>query len=293
MEAASIAEPRPHPRVGNQLVRSWPATGTPARAEVILVHGLSEHTGRYERVGRLLAEAGMEVIGADLVGWGGTGGRRGHVRDWVAYLDQVEALMEDAAGRGAERVLLGHSMGGLIALEYALSQRPGPDLLVLSAPSLVGGSRGQRRLATILDPILPILSIPGGIEGDQLSRDPSVGEAYFRDPLVHTAATIRFGRQFFQAMDRTRSALPRLGVPTLVLHGGHDSLVPSTCTVDLGELPGVERRFYPHLRHELLNEPEGPEIVAEIIAWIDAHLSRGLSPRPPPGRDDRRREPGP
>lgn len=272
MQTTSVAEPRPHPLVGNQLVRSWSAASTPPQAELVVVHGMSDHTGRYERTGSLLADAGFSVAGVDLIGWGGTGGRRGHVNDWVHYLDQVQDMMEEAATVGAPTVLLGHSMGGLIALEYALSERPAPELLVLSAPSLRGGTRWQRRLAAVLEPIVPVLSLPTGMEGDQLSRDPAVGEAYFSDPLVHTAATVRLGRGLFQAMDRTRAAMSRLDVPTLVLHGGHDSIVPSTCTVELGALEVVDRRFYPRLRHELLSEPEGPRIVAEIADWISSHL---------------------
>lgn len=272
MQPVSVAEPRLHPLVGTQLVRSWVAAGITPEAAVVLVHGMSDHTGRYERLGGRLASEGFAVRGVDLVGWGGTGGRRGHVQDWVHYLDQVEVMMGESDPNGGGRILFGHSMGGLVALEYALSERPGPDLLVLSAPALKGGATWQRRLAAALGLVIPVLSIPTGISGDQLSRDAAVADAYFQDPLVHTAATTRFGRLFFQAMDRTRAAASRLTVPTLVLHGGEDSIVPPGCTVELGSLPAVERRFYRHLRHEILNEPEGPEIVTEVIDWISARL---------------------
>lgn len=268
----SVAEPRPHPVVGTQLVRSWKPVGEPA-AEVVLVHGLSDHTGRYERTARLLAEAGFFVTGPDLIGWGGTGGRRGDVRDWSLYLDQVQSFVESARETGRPVVLLGHSMGALLALEYTLSERPHPDLLVLSAPSLKGGAGWQRRLAVMLGKLLPVVALPTGITGDQLSRDPAVGEAYSADPLVDLRATIRLGNLLFAAMDRTRNACTRLQVPTLLLHGGHDSVVPSSCTVQLGALACVERRFYPHLRHEIFNEPEGPEVVAEVIDWIVRRLA--------------------
>lgn len=271
MSPASVAEPRVHPVVGTQLVRLWRADG--ARAEVVLVHGIADHTGRYERVGRLLSEAGFSVRGADLPGWGASGGRRGELRDWVHYLDQVQMLMEEVKATEKPTVLLGHSMGGLIALEYAISERPPPDLLVLSAPALRGGTRRQRRLAAVLSRVVPFVSLPQGVRGNQLSRDPAVGEAYFNDPLVHTSATVGFGHRMFEAMDRTRAASGRLQVPTLVLHGDHDSIVPSTCTVALGSLPMVDRRRYPGLRHELFNEPEGPEVVGDVIEWLSDHLA--------------------
>lgn len=272
MEA--IAEPRPHPLVGTQLVRSWLPEGEP-RAEIVLVHGIGEHTGRYDRLGRMLAESGFSLVGADLIGWGGTGGRRGYVRDWADYLDQVQGLVERARGTGRPTVLFGQSMGGLIALEYTLCERPKPDLLVATAPSLKAGARWQRRLASVLGSILPVLPLPARIEGDQLSRDPAVGDAYFADPLVNRSATVGFGKLFFEAMDRTRSACSRLDVPTLILHGGQDSLVPSACTADLETMPLVERWFFPGLRHELFNEPEGREILGDVIGWITDRLARG------------------
>lgn len=267
----STAHPRSHPSAGSQLIRVWEPGGSPV-AEMVLVHGLAEHSGRYERPAGLFAEAGIRVTAPDLVGFGATGGKRGDVEDWTVYLDQVQALVEEASSSGRPVVLFGHSMGGLIALEYALSERPAPDLLVLSSPGLNGGAAWQRKLAPLLARVVPGLSLPNPVKSEQLSRDPSVGEAYFSDPLVHTASTIRLGAQLFAAMDRVNAAVGRLDLPTLVTHGGADSIVPPTCTVELGSLPGVERRLYPRLRHETLNEPEGPEVAAEIIDWIKAHL---------------------
>lgn len=279
MTATSVAEPRPHPVAGTQLVRTWEPRATP-RGEVVLVHGISEHTGRYENVGSQMAGAAMRVKGADLIGWGATGGRRGDIRDWALYLNQVQSLVQGALETGRPTILLGHSMGGLIALEYALADRPAPDLLVLSAPSLKGGTRFQRRLASLLRRVLPVVPVPAGLSGDQLSRDPRVGEEYFADPLVHTAATVRFGWQLFSAMDRTRANMHHLRISTLLLHGDHDSIVPSTCTVELGAHPRVQRIRYGGLRHELFNEPEGEEIVDDVIDWIDRQLTTPGGTRP-------------
>lgn len=253
------------------MVRTWPPDGDPV-AVVVLVHGIAEHTGRYEEVGAILAERRMGVIAADLVGFGVTGGRRGHVDDWAVYLDQVQALVEEAQATGHPVVLLGHSMGGLIALEYALAERTSPDLLVLSAPGLAGGAAWQRMAAPMVARVAPTVKFPNSVKGEQLSRDPAVGEAYFGDPLVVTASTGRMGAELFAAMERTRRRIDRLDIPTLVLHGGLDTIVPPPSTVDLGAVAGVERRLYPTLRHELFNEPEGPEIVGEVADWIKERL---------------------
>jgi alpha-beta hydrolase superfamily lysophospholipase len=180
--------------------------------------------------------------------------------------------MEWAREQGGPVVLMGHSMGGNLALGYALTSHPAPDLLVLSAPALAGGAAWQRALAGPAARFAPTLALPTALRGEQLSRDPAVSEAYFADPLVYKKASNRLGAAFFQAMDELNESLTDLHIPTLVLHGGADSIVPPQSTASLGELPSVERHLYPGLRHEILNEPEGPEIVAEIVAWIDARI---------------------
>jgi alpha-beta hydrolase superfamily lysophospholipase len=112
------------------------------------------------------------------------------------------------------------------------------------------------------------------ISGDQLARDPAVAVAYFDDPMVQPRSTARLGAQLFAAMKRARSELARLNVPTLVIHGGADTLVPTAVSEPLAGIPGVERRVLPDLRHETLNEPEGPEVVAQIVAWLRANLPK-------------------
>jgi alpha-beta hydrolase superfamily lysophospholipase len=167
---------------------------------------------------------------------------------------------------------MGHSLGGNLCLGYVLSGRPEPDLLVLSAPALGGGAAWQKALAPIIARLAPKLEIPNSLKGDQLSRDPAVGEAYFADPLVYTKTTTTLGASLFNEMSVLRAGMAGLGVPTLVLQGGEDTIVPPQSTAPLGELAGVERKLYPELRHEILNEPEGPEVVADIVDWIEARI---------------------
>ena len=267
----SVATPVPHNDIGTELVREWTPDGD-ARAVVVLVHGIAEHSGRYERTGRLLAEAGFWVRSFDAVGHGASGGDRVDIDEWSRFHDQVESHMEWAKEQGTPVILMGHSMGGLISLGYTLDGRNEPDLLVLSAPALGGGAAWQRALAGPAARIAPKLSMPQNVKGEQLSRDPEVAELYFSDPLVHTKATTRFGKAMFDAMDDAIGKAEHLEVPTLVLHGGADTLVPPQSTAFLADLPNCERRLYPTLRHEILNEPEGPEIVAEIIEWINARI---------------------
>ncbi|HEX6946066.1 MAG TPA: alpha/beta hydrolase [Acidimicrobiia bacterium] len=269
--ALSVAIPRPHPRYGTELVRDWEAEGDPL-ADVVLVHGIAEHSGRYEAVGSQLSGAGFQVRAFDLPGHGVTGGRRGHIDDWSEYHDQIEAHVREMRESGRSLVLLGHSMGGNLVLGYAASDRPSPDLVVASAPALGGGAGWQRTLAPVLARILPKLAVPNQLRGDQLSRDPMVGERYFADPLVVTKSTTSLGAALFAAMEQVAREAGRIEVPVLVLHGEDDTIVPARSTEPLGSLDGFERRTYPGLRHEIFNEPEGPEIVAEVIAWVSERL---------------------
>lgn len=263
----SSAHPTLTPGGVPELVRIWSPASEPW-GDVLVVHGLGEHSGRYERTGAMLAEAGLNVTSFDLVGFGATGGPRGHIDSWSEYLDQVQRHLEPLA---RPSVLLGHSMGGAIALEYALSERPQPDYLVLSAPALGGGAAWQRKLAPISAKLAPRLQVPNALKGEQLSRDPAVGEAYFADPLVLVKSSASLGAALFASMDRSRAALHSLRLPTLVLHGGLDTIVPPDSTVPLAAV--AERRLLPKLRHEIFNEPEGPEVVAEVIAWLRSQIN--------------------
>ena len=265
---------RPTVTVGevHELTRRWEVDDGDAEADVVIVHGISEHSGRYEHVGDRMSEAGLSVEAFDLIGWGASGGPRGDIDDWTRLLDQIQDHLEPLVEGDRPTVLFGHSMGGLLATEYLLSERPHPDLAVLSAPALQGGAPWQRTLAKALSGVLGGVRIPADISGDQLSRDPAVGEAYFADPLVDTRATVRMGHALFSAMDRTSPLVGGLDVPTLVLHGSADTVVPPSASEAFEHVPLAERRLYADLRHELHNEPEGPEIIDEVIGWIRGRI---------------------
>jgi alpha-beta hydrolase superfamily lysophospholipase len=257
------------------LVRDWASDSRPGWpwASVLLVHGLGEHSGRYEHVGDQMAAAGLDVHAYDHRGNGGSGGRRGHVDRWEQYHDDLAERLVSVRGQSGERpvVLYGHSMGGLVVLGYLLTDRPRPDLVVLSSPALDSTlAEWKKTLAPTLARIVPTLAVPNGIDGRTLSRDPAVADKVAADPLATTASTTRFGAEALTEQARVRRDYAGLTLPTLVLHGLDDGLVPAQASEILGSLPNVERRTYPGLRHELHNEPEGPAIVGEIIDWIRA-----------------------
>jgi alpha-beta hydrolase superfamily lysophospholipase len=254
------------------LVRHWPA-GDRAWASLLIVHGLGEHSGRYEHVGERLAADGVHVHAYDQRGFGGSGGRRAYVETWDDIFDDLEERLAAARGMAPDLpvVLYGHSLGGLIALSYALLDRPKPDLLVLSAPGLEDRLPGwKRRLARVLDRIAPRLLVNNGIAEDQLAVDPRPDFVYDDDPLMENRSTVRFGALGFAnqaGARRTIEALHHLPLPTLVIHGADDPIVPVSASALLDRFPEVRRIVYPGLRHEVHNETDS-RALADILAWL-------------------------
>jgi alpha-beta hydrolase superfamily lysophospholipase len=260
-----------------QLRRHWRATTSPFAA-VLLVHGIGEHSGRYEAVGDLFAAAGVEVVAIDLRGFGESDGRRGDIGWFGQYLDDVEDQLAEVRALGLPIALLGHSMGGLIALSYVLDNRPPPELLVLSGPALGAAIPAPlRAVAPLLGRLVPWLRVRSPITGAMLASDPAVGEAYFADPLVVQSTAASVGAAMIGEMARVTTRLHELAVPTLVLHGGDDPLVPPKYSRPLAALAGVERRELPGLRHEVLQEPSYPQLVADIVAWMRGRLDERYS----------------
>ncbi len=240
---------------------------------MLIVHGIGEHSGRYEHVGSFFAEQGIDVLAHDQRGFGQSGGRRAFVKSFDQYLDDVEALLELRRAAGLPVVLLGHSLGGLVVTAYLVSDRPQPDLAVISAPALEADVPAWQKLfAPVLGRLLPKQHIPSKIEAELLSRDVEVQQAYVDDPLVIAGATAGLGNEIFNTMKSTAAVLDRIRVPAYVLHGAEDRLVPLSASEALGQLPGVTRKVWNGLRHECLNEPEQAEVLAAIGAWIDDQL---------------------
>jgi acylglycerol lipase len=249
--------------------RQWEAAQP--RAAVALLHGLAEHSGRYEHVGAQFAAAGIETYAIDLRGFGASGGARAWVNRWSELHDDLEeritALRTGAPTRPL--VLYGHSLGGLVCLGYVLDGRSEPDLLVLSAPAISADIPAwQRGLVALLGRIAPRIRIPNRLSGSQLSTDPAVGVDYFADPLNVHASTARFGVLALAEQRRVAAAVDRVSIPTLVIHGGDDSLVPTATSAVFEGRPGVTRQVFEGLRHETHNEPDGDRVLDAVVAWI-------------------------
>ena len=259
----------------------WPAAAD-TRAHLLLIHGIAEHAGRHAHVATRFAQAGIETHAFDLRGFGASSGRRAYLDHWSQYHEDVEDQL--AAIRAvSERlpvVLYGHSMGGLIALGYVLADgpRPAPDLLVLSAPAIGANvALWKRSLAEVLGRLTPRFEIANDLPPGGLSHDGQVEIAYRSDPLNHHSTTARLGMELFHEQSRVASRLARiraLPLPTYVLHGSADDVVPVSCSASLEGREKVARHVYPGLRHEMHNEPEAAAVIGDTIAWILAQVRR-------------------
>src|SRR4051812_14969300 len=249
--------------VGRVRVRRWPVED-PARL-VVLVHGYGEHIGRYEHVARALNAAGSAVAGPAHVGHGRSAGDRALVEDFEPIVDDVRAVVREARGE-LPVVMVGHSMGGLIAVRYAQRHREDLAGLVLSGPA-VG-------LSPVFAEWLAAPGLPSDpIDVATLSRDPAVGEAYAADPLVWHGGWKRPTLEAFVAADRAIAAGAGFGdLPLLHIHGADDQLVP----VDLAR-PVVERlagadsevRVLDGARHEVLNELGKEQTIALVAQFAE------------------------
>ena len=240
-------------------------------ASALLVHGLGEHSGRYEHVGDHLAAAGIDTHAYDHRGNGASDGRSGDIDRWSLYHEDLEERLTDlaASADGRPVVLYAHSMGALVAAGYLLDDRPRPAMTVLSAPGLDSTLAGWKKaLAPLVGRLYPTLTWPTGIGMDTLSRDPEVGRRVLADPLNVRVGTARFAAEAGREQARVRAHAREIGGPTLVIHGLDDRLVPAAASAIFEDVPGVERWTYPGLRHEMHNEPEWQQVLDDVIGWL-------------------------
>lgn len=266
-------------------LREWPVPD--ARGAVVIVHGLGEHVGRHAHVAARLNAEGWTVVGHDQRGHGSSEGPRGALSQADDFLSDLAAVIDIARSRSAgPLVLLGHSLGGLIASRLVLGAAGAAwqrdvDALVMSSPALDPGMNAfQKGLLAVLGPIAPNLAVNNGLKPAWLSHDPAVVRAYEADPLVHDRVTPRLARFIVDGGVAVRAAASAWRVPTLLMWAGSDRCVAPAGSAEFAAAAPSEwvstREFKP-LFHEIFNEPEQAEVFGVLTAWL---ARRGLSARP-------------
>lgn len=263
----------------NLYARAWLPDG-PIRAVIAFSHGLGEHIGRYEHVGAALAAEGYALQMADLRGHGRSPGKRGHVMAWQDYHRDFEAIIAGARALAPAAPLFigGHSNGGLILLSYAVSHTPeGCAGVIASAPLLRVGFEPPKltlMLARVLSLLAPGMQLNNELDAKGLSHDQAVVDAYINDPLVHPQISTRYATELMKAQAETLARARNLRLPLLIIHGDSDPIVAVSGSRDFyAAAASADKTLkeYEGLHHELFNEFEKERVLADLIAWLDAH----------------------
>ena len=270
-------------------LREWPVPD--ARGTVVIVHGLGEHIGRHANVAARLNADGWYVVGHDQRGHGASQGPRGALGQADDFLADLALVIDIVRSRrNGPLVLLGHSLGGLIASRFVLGTHGAAwlrevDALVMSSPALDPGMNAfQKGLLAVLGPIAPNLAVNNGLKPAWISRDPAVVRAYQADPLVHDRVTPRLARFILDGAAAVRAAAAAWRVPTLLMWAGSDRCVaPAGSAAFAAAAPRelVSTYEFKPLFHEIFNEPEQAEVFGVLTAWLaERRFERRSSARP-------------
>jgi acylglycerol lipase len=263
----------------NLFGRVWEPSERKPKAVICHVHGLGEHSGRYFHVAEVFANSGYTMLSFDLRGHGRSGGARGHLPSFDSYMDDVDLLFEQARSRhpGLPMLLYGHSLGGIIVLNYGLKRKPDIRGVIATGPGLHTALEQQpvkMILSRVLGALTPNATMPSGLDARMLSHDPSIVDAYVNDPLVHNKVTLGFGRNMLNAVRYTLDHAAEFSLPLLLVHGKEDVIAFPSSSIEFAA-PLKDKctlMLWDGLYHEVHNEPEKAEVLNAMTIWMDARL---------------------
>lgn len=265
----------------NIAVQDWPFThnglaGDQPRGTVLIVHGLGEHAQRYADVADAINQWGYTVRSYDQYGHGDSGGLRGGLphatrllADLADVVDSTRRLMAD----DEPLILLGHSMGGIVATQFVLHKVRPVEGLILSSPAFDSGLNAlQKLLLAVLPKIAPNLSLRNGLKRQYLCRDGDVIEAYKNDHLVHDRISPRLAQWIVVQGKACVTMAPKLTVPTLLMFAGTDRLVNeagSRAFADAATRKLMTVKYFAPMYHEILNDPERSQVLEALRDWLE------------------------
>jgi alpha-beta hydrolase superfamily lysophospholipase len=257
---------------------AWPNAPENARAAVLLLHGLGEHMGRYGHVASALQAAGYVVFGYDHHGHGLSSGLRGNLLSPSQLLDDVRFVIEQVrALTPAPLVLLGHSMGGLIAARAVAQSLPHIDALVMSSPALGAQTNViQKFLLATLPKLFPHVRVDNGVKTTWVARDAQVVRAYVEDPLVHRQISAGLAAWILKEGAQTVAQASAWTMPTLLLYAGQDQLVLPQASAEFARLAPsdvLQSHCFNVMYHEIFNDPEKAMVLAKLLAWLDGRYA--------------------
>jgi acylglycerol lipase len=269
--------------LASDMVRIFYQGWIPSRPKGVLVisHGLGEHSDRYANLIGALEGKGISIYALDHRGHGKSGGKRGHVDSYMKYIGDLKQLMEDVVYKenfNLPVILLGHSMGGLIAMKYALTHPGDCDALILSAPALIPAVAVpalKKILGRIFSRLFPKLTLNNELDPSDISTDLDAVRAYREDPLVHDRVSARWYTEFIDTASYCLKHASDLKMPLLLIHGTGDKMVStqsSKFVYEKASSPDKQIQFFDGLFHETMNEKlESRKNVLRLLReWIVA-----------------------
>ena len=276
-ETSSLTTPDGHPL----FTQGW-LPDAPPRAALIIQHGLGEHSQRYDHVGRYFAERGYAVHAMDLRGHGrSANGDMGYFARFDTLVEDLKQLRDslnlNSLGNAQPVFLIGHSMGSLLAMCYAIRYGDTLRPLILSGTGLDAGASvpaAAIQVAKVLGRLTPRFGIMA-VNSGTISRDPAVTHKTKGDPLVyHGKVKARVGSEMLRSSAFAKANLDKIHLPVLILHGGADRLIdPASSHFAHAHVSSVDKTLtiYDEVFHEIFNEPEQATVLGDVFTWLDAH----------------------
>lgn len=250
----------------------------PPKAVIGLVHGLGEHVQRYEHVAAALAEKGYALVGMDLRGHGRSGGPRGHAPSFESFMKDIDRLFVeiDRLFPGLPRFIYGHSLGGILTLNYVLRRRPAFSGAVVTSPGLHTALELQKvkvTLAKVLGSVMPTGGLPSGLDAAGLSHDARVVDTYRKDPLVHDQVSFGMAKGLLEAIGYAFGNAREFALPLLLMHGTQDPIAFPSSSTEYAQLVTGDctLKLWEGCLHELHNEPQKAEVFQYLLAWLEKH----------------------
>jgi acylglycerol lipase len=262
-------------------IQCWEPEGKP-KGVVCLIHGLGDHIGRFEHVGRAFNDAGYCLGGFDLRGHGRTLGRRGHVPSLNAVMQDIRQFIELQKTNHPDLpfFLYGHSFGGLLTLAYAIQYGDELNGVIVTGAALrspILEHKSKVILVKLLGLLLPEMTISTGLDSAMISRDRDVVQIYVNDPLVHDKTSLGLAGAGLNAITLCFARAKELKPPLLIMHGTADKITYPEGSKEFAMLVSevnkdVTLKLWDGLYHELHNEPEQAEVFKAVTEWLDKHL---------------------
>ena len=252
---------------------SW-LTDLQPKAVVFLVHGLGEHSGRYDRLAAFLNSAGYDLLSFDLRGHGQSQGKRGHTPSYTSLMDDIDHFILQSNCRTNVKFIYGHSLGGNLVLNYILRKKPKLDGVIATGPLLRTTHRVNGfmlAIGQIMNHIWPTLTMPNNINPKSLSHNNDEVNTYSKDILVHNRVSVRLGIDMLKAGEWALDHADEFPLPLLLMHGKADQVTSPLASQQFAEKMQKQctLKLWPDFFHEIHNEIDSHLVLAFILNWLN------------------------